>query len=750
MEVKTKDSNKEMLDWQLRTILAQLDQVQIHASDPTCPCRLRDIGEFCLPKHLNLLASLSWETAAMDSKNDGLLYDLGNEATDMHKKTKDHVCGKGENEDVVTWARSWRKKIEPIYYACAVKQSKLKDAAPEIAALMAPKAHKHTLLSARGISDFRIGVDKYIRRGKKCFVIDTEGIFGDTEVECDFITPEIEANIAKLTPEQRQFMIAAVRSSPFVTDEGKRERLELLAKGHATFEIIETADMADPASMAPSAPVKVSGHCDANKCTFRVAATETTAGKTDTLRGLGPLIKEISTRAAEHRPVKVIQGKATIAPTTNKTFAMGITTATRYEFEWQIVEGDKLIVSNDPFSFEPNPKYIKALQPRERGRAATKLQVETIASKLAPDLLILDFLSLDKGSPIIGPDNIVECGNGRVMGIVRAARDHKEKFTAYRSRLKEKAVEYGLDPGDVDKMKVPILVRLRLTPVDRQAFAEECNARTGIQTSAIENAKSDAAKITTEMLGGLDVLEGESIENAIRATRNKPFVVAFLNKLPANEQAGLVDSKGVLSQDGVRRIVTAIFLATFRGEVGMTLGEKFFEATEADVKNVFAGILRALAPLARAETLASTGQREPGYSFGEDLAKIIGVYSRIKQMPNYTVAKYIAQLPLESRELNLFQEDVLKVLDNNSRSAKRIGQILTNYGQAVIDSAPPGQATFMAMSRPSKADLWQSAVKRAQTAFVEDIVRFFDHPVAMLEAPRRQLSIGTGRASSSI
>lgn len=115
------DSPKEMLNWQYRVILQQLDQIQLHTSDATCPCSLKDMGEYCTPKHLNLLASLANETAAMDSGNAEMLFTLGDEATEMHLKTKDWVCSQGEDTDIVGWSRGWRKRIEPLYYACQIK-----------------------------------------------------------------------------------------------------------------------------------------------------------------------------------------------------------------------------------------------------------------------------------------------------------------------------------------------------------------------------------------------------------------------------------------------------------------------------------------------------------------------------------------------------------------------------------------------------------------------------------------------------
>ena len=126
---ETFKTSDDMLAWQMRQVLAQLDQIQLHASDSTCPCRLRDEGEYCIPKHCNLLSSLAMETAAMDSKNADILFNLGEDAAQMHLKTKDHVCGKGQDIDLVTWSRQWRKKIEPLYYACPGRKSRLHEVA---------------------------------------------------------------------------------------------------------------------------------------------------------------------------------------------------------------------------------------------------------------------------------------------------------------------------------------------------------------------------------------------------------------------------------------------------------------------------------------------------------------------------------------------------------------------------------------------------------------------------------------------
>ncbi len=60
------------------------------------------------------------------------------------------------------------------------------------------------------------------------------------------------------------------------------------------------------------------------------------------------------------------------------------------------------------------------LQPRDRSRASSDEQINQIAATLDPQRLGAS-AEADRGAPIIGPDMIVESGNGRVQGIRRAA-----------------------------------------------------------------------------------------------------------------------------------------------------------------------------------------------------------------------------------------------------------------------------------------------------------------------------------------
>ena len=361
----------------------------------------------------------------------------------------------------------------------------------------------------------------------------------------------------------------------------------------------------------------------------------------------------------------------------------------RYDFVYRVVEASDLVPSHDPFSFEPNPKFPQELQPRLRERAAPRIQVERIAATLDPGLLLEDYHATDRGAPIVGSDRVVESGNGRAMAVIRAAVEHPKVYGEYKDALILFAPRYALDSKTIEMMKTPILVRERISDVVRTDFVAEANATSSIGRSTVEIARTDADNITIEMLYDLSVLENETIEDALRVSRNQAFVNQFLGKLSSEEQASLVDAKGQVNQDGIRRIGTAIFVKAFEvADTGLVLAERWFESTEPDIKNVFNGIAKALGPLARAEALVAANQRQAGLSIAQDLTEAITVYSKIRKL-QMSVNDYLAQMPMFERELSDFQEKVMLALHDRRRSPKRIGDFLSTYANLVIDSPHP-------------------------------------------------------------
>jgi predicted aspartyl protease len=695
-------SSMDMLSWQRRTLLGQLDQIQLHAESGDCPCIMKDLDppEFCLAKHCLSVSTISAETAAMDKDNSKMLQDLSDEAAEMHEKVKDFMCHKADLPDLVPWARAWRKKLEKIYYStsckvklkqemtCTLNQSikvgctqkatmrdmfyvkmgvsisekgefvvlpawvdtggTISSIPDELAKQLKLKrlvGHHYETITGFGGGLKRPVYECYLRvKGRVASTL----VWGVSEATATLGAQALELLGFKVNPLAKELEVIHGRSGLGLTSDKVDEYSKIFKyERHVALN-------QDP-------KLKISGQCTASSCSIKVKGVVETV-ETSTAAGLPEAINTV---------IRHMEKRAAGAKVSPLTYAIGPTSLTRYELKYKIVEAEKLVTSHNPFTFAINEAYPQELQPRLRGRAANKAQVMTMASHLDPDSLLDDYHSIDRGAPIVNSENIVLSGNGRVMAIQNAIKDHPASYENYASHLKTAADNYGLK---VAKITNPVLVRELVTKVDMRTFVEEANASTTIAPSAVEVARADALKITPAMLNGLDVPEGLSIEDALRSRSNAGFVSAFLEKLSANERGSISDSQGNLSQDGIRRITMAVFLNVFPGDVGLRISEKFFEATDPNIRNTFNGIVGALGKLAQSEALIKSGTRAAGLAISEDLAQAVSVYSEIKKTPGFTVEKYLNQSQLFERQLSPFQEKLLTAIDKRSRSGKKVAR----------------------------------------------------------------------------
>ncbi len=128
-----------------------------------------------------------------------------------------------------------------------------------------------------------------------------------------------------------------------------------------------------------------------------------------------------------------------------------------------VVEASSLIVSHNADGSE-NPDYPQELQPRDRGRATSQAWVSKTAQYIDPESLGKTSRA-DTGAPIVGPDGVVESGNGRTMAIREAYR--QGKADDYRNWLIEEAEYFGLSADAIKAMKQPVLVRVRSSEVNK-------------------------------------------------------------------------------------------------------------------------------------------------------------------------------------------------------------------------------------------------------------------------------------------
>ena len=330
------------------------------------------------------------------------------------------------------------------------------------------------------------------------------------------------------------------------------------------------------------------------------------------------------------------------------------------DLHYALVEAADLVASHD-LEGKPNPAYPKHLQPRDRSRQASTLQIQRIAGNLAPERLTAS-PTVSEGAPVVGPDQAVESGNGRVLAIRKAYTGEKGK--AYREHLRKNAGQFGVDAAALDTMAEPVLVRVRATKMsdaERAAFARDSNESTTARMSPAEEARADAARVGTALEDYLPSEDGN-----VLAMQNRGFVKRFLGGLAPEEAAALTTADGAPTKQLGDRIRAAVFFAAYRDERLLSL---FAEEADPEIRNVIAALNRAAPEFARARGLSDT---LGPYNVIPAIVEAADIIRQARQV-NQAVEEAVAQQALFGAQDPNAQAIAL-FMEQNKRSPKRLGE----------------------------------------------------------------------------
>lgn len=358
-----------------------------------------------------------------------------------------------------------------------------------------------------------------------------------------------------------------------------------------------------------------------------------------------------------------------------------------YEFAYEVKSLDDLIASNDQ-AYGVNPRYPSELQPRDRTREASRQQIENMADDLKPELLGESPL-LSNGAPIIGMDHVVESGNGRTLAIGRAYETGKAD--AYRQFVNDFASSRGLD---VDGINNPVLVRTRLTDTDRVAFTKLANESDVAQFSTTERALVDVDRLPD---AGLLKINNDGTLNI---DQSMDYVRGFVDRLPQSERAAAITPDGKLSQDGKRRIESAIVQHAYGDS---NLVKRLSENLDDDSKTVLNALLKSAPQLSQLNTLVKQGGRHDN-TIASDVVQAAQKYSDLKAN-GVAVKDYLQQGQLLDDGLSAGARDFLNVFDTNSRSAKAIGDNIQSKVNEIESRGDPRQGQLFGETAEEKAAL---------------------------------------------
>ena len=349
-------------------------------------------------------------------------------------------------------------------------------------------------------------------------------------------------------------------------------------------------------------------------------------------------------------------------------------------FTYRLADVSQLITSHDD-TLRLNPAFPQELQPRDRTRMSSEAQITKISNDIKPEFLAESPKASD-GAPIVGSDAVVESGNARTIALRRAYANGKADH--YRAWLRQNAERFGLKPADIDGLQQPMLVREGLGKYDRAEFARQANESPVSSMAETEVAQADAKKLPD--LEGLVTND----DGSINPTQSAEFIRQFMRYVASpNEHNQLMTGDGRLSQRGAARIRNAIFSKAYGDSDIVSL---LTEATDGNVRNLLAGMLRAAPDVARVRTLLEAGARA-GRDFVPDLVDAVRRFGAAREA-SQKVEQYLAQGSMFGGEAPPAVADLMRSLEKDSRAPTRIADMIRGLVAEIDKGGDPRQPSM--------------------------------------------------------
>lgn len=313
------------------------------------------------------------------------------------------------------------------------------------------------------------------------------------------------------------------------------------------------------------------------------------------------------------------------------------------EVVYEIRESSELIPSHQPRrGFSRHPAYPANVQERPyHTDPAEQAKVQQNAQRFAPEFVISDNVDATNGPPVITPEGVVLGGNSRAMTLDLVYAQHPERAEAYKTLLKERAAQFGLDPAEVDQFQQPALVRVTREPMDTAAMSRRARLYNQPPTQALESTAEGVSKarlLSPETVQGLatSLKEFESLRSFLGSQKSRDFIRGLQRDGVITEQeAGRVLHRktGLLTEDGKRMIEGAL-----RGVV--LRDADVVSAVRFEAPAVLNKVDRSLPALARVEA------RGEGWELGDLVSLALESVPDYRLSAHQTAESYLREQPL--------------------------------------------------------------------------------------------------------
>ncbi len=385
---------------------------------------------------------------------------------------------------------------------------------------------------------------------------------------------------------------------------------------------------------------------------------------------------------------------------------------------FRVIEAKNLIISHEADG-TANPDYPGELQPRDRARATSQAWVQKTARALDPDSLGRTNRA-DSGAPIVGPDRVVESGNGRAMAIREAYRIGQAD--EYRAWLLEHADYFKVSASKIESMKAPVLVRVRISEVNRAEFAVEANQDDKLAMTATEKARSDAKRLDSALMAKL-------ADGDLASAANREFVSGFLQSLGEAEAAQYLTTDGRPTSSLLSRIQAALFAGAYSDD---RLLELTADVSKPEIANIISALNMAAPDFMRAKDLDKVGAETAGEQVADSLELSLDQEAINAILSATDVLRKAKESGMGLDEF-LRQGDMFGGVDpavaamatfisKNNRSAKRLGTAFKAMAQFVETEAKRKQTAGLFGDEPASfVDIVKAANEQLEKEFGEGL-----------------------------
>lgn len=373
------------------------------------------------------------------------------------------------------------------------------------------------------------------------------------------------------------------------------------------------------------------------------------------------------------------------------------------------------------------------LQPRDRSLGNSDEQISDMAATLDPALL-MPAPTADRGAPVVGPDNVIESGNGRYAAIVRASEQHPDRIDAYRKQVEAAGFDI---PEDV---RNPVLIARRTSDLDpdaRRRFVVEAQDSGIARMTPVERSRAEAQALDAATLARLD--PGKPLDDAA----NSDFLRAALARLPRSERNAFVTPQGRLNADGRKALERAIFARAFNDP---ELLRRFTEADAAELRSLLDALFQASPAWARLVADVADGTVRPEFDITGhviEAMRLIANARKVAALENLRLGDVLAELidevdlldgaisPLTRALVGKFwrngraasQGEVASFLTRFAEEARKVGR--TDAG--LFDEVPDVLDALRAVDPETFGDLTETGAAHGQSTApapsVEEVLR---------------------------